>query len=99
MRSRRIPIRTCIGCRQERPKREMTRVVRSADGSVAVDPTGKRSGRGTYICPNATCWRNALRRGSLGRALKAEISEADRAALEQAATEFDVRETPASANS
>jgi predicted RNA-binding protein YlxR (DUF448 family) len=50
-----VPMRTCAACRQVRTKRSMTRVVRSADGSVAVDPTGKAAGRGTYVCDDPAC--------------------------------------------
>ena len=49
------PERTCAVCRTVHPKRSMTRVVRRADGSVAVDPSGKAAGRGTYVCDQATC--------------------------------------------
>jgi predicted RNA-binding protein YlxR (DUF448 family) len=48
-------MRTCAACRQVLPKRSMTRVVRAADGSITVDPTGKAAGRGTYICHEAAC--------------------------------------------
>lgn len=84
MRQRHVPVRTCAGCRQARPKREMVRVVRAEDGSVNVDSTGKRNGRGTYLCPQSECWERALRSGSLARALKVSLQAADRAALEQA---------------
>ena len=50
-----IPMRTCAACRAVRPKRSMTRVVRIGDGSVALDPTGKAAGRGTYICEDTAC--------------------------------------------
>jgi predicted RNA-binding protein YlxR (DUF448 family) len=50
-----VPMRTCAVCRQVRPKRSMTRVVRGADGSVALDPSGKAAGRGTYICDDPAC--------------------------------------------
>jgi len=50
-----VPMRTCAVCRQVRPKRSMTRVVRSADTSVAIDPTGKAAGRGTYVCDDPAC--------------------------------------------
>lgn len=49
------PLRTCAVCRAVHPKRSMTRLVRRADGSVAVDPTGKAIGRGTYLCDQAAC--------------------------------------------
>ena len=50
-----VPMRTCAVCRQVKAKRSMTRVVRAADGSVALDPTGKAAGRGTYICDDPAC--------------------------------------------
>lgn len=87
MRPRHVPIRTCSGCRQERPKREMVRVVRSPDGAVSVDETGKRSGRGAYVCLSAECWAKALR-GSLAHQLKIEISSADQTQLERFAEQF-----------
>ncbi|MCC7370075.1 MAG: YlxR family protein [Chloroflexi bacterium] len=81
MPQRHIPQRTCVACRSERPKREMVRIVRAPDGAVSIDPTGKRSGRGAYLCLRASCWHTALKRHALDRALKTELSEADRAAL------------------
>ncbi len=59
----------------------MVRVVRSADGPVEVDPTGKKSGRGAYLCRVADCWKLALRKGALDRALKTEMSAAEREGL------------------
>lgn len=51
----RVPLRTCAACRQVRPKRGLTRVVRNADGSVALDLSGKAAGRGTYVCDDPAC--------------------------------------------
>lgn len=82
MKPRHVPMRTCAGCREERPKRDMVRVVRGADGSVSPDPTGKRPGRGTYVCPRPECWTRALRTG-FAHSLKAEIAPGDRAELER----------------
>jgi uncharacterized protein len=72
-RPRHVPQRTCVACRQTSAKRQLVRVVRGVDGSVAIDPTGKRSGRGAYVCDSAECWQAALKRGILVRALKIEI--------------------------
>lgn len=79
---RHVPERTCIACREARPKRELVRVVRRLDGAVVVDPTGKLSGRGAYLCRRQACWQQGLRRDALGRALKTTVGPADRAALE-----------------
>src|SRR4051794_41529985 len=81
MPQRRIPERTCVACRSQRPKREMVRVVRAPDGTVGVDLTGKRSGRGAYLCLQPGCWQTALKRHALDKALKTELSVADREAL------------------
>jgi uncharacterized protein len=62
-------------------KRQMVRVVRDISGKVAVDPTGKRSGRGAYLCEKSECWERAIQRSSLNRALKTEVSADDREAL------------------
>jgi uncharacterized protein len=77
-RPRHVPQRTCVACRQTSAKRQLVRVVRGVDGSVAIDPTGKRSGRGAYLCDSAECWQAALKRGILVRALKIDtMPEAD----------------------
>ena len=77
-RPRHIPQRTCVACRQTGAKRQLVRVVRAPDGSVTIDPSGKKSGRGAYLCDSPECWQAALKRGVLPRALKLEIiPEAD----------------------
>ena len=77
-RPRHIPERTCVACRETNAKRELVRVVRAPDGSVTIDPSGKKSGRGAYLCNRAPCWQAGLKRGVLPRALKLEtIAEAD----------------------
>ena len=81
-RRRHIPTRTCIACRESRPKRELVRVVRTPEGSVVVDLTGKKAGRGAYVCRRRNCWERALKKGALEAALKTSISAADRALLE-----------------
>jgi predicted RNA-binding protein YlxR (DUF448 family) len=80
-RRKHVPLRTCIACHEQRPKRELLRVVRTPEGSVDIDPTGKRSGRGAYVCAKAQCWQVALDRGKLERALKCQISDQDVAGL------------------
>jgi len=79
---RHIPQRTCISCRQARPKRELIRVVRTPGGHVELDATGKKSGRGAYLCARRSCWGPALERGGLEREFKVTLLEEDRAALE-----------------
>ena len=64
-----------------RPKRELMRVVRTPDGSVEVDPSGKRSGRGAYLCQQKSCWEKALKRHSLDHALKVTLDDQTTATL------------------
>ncbi|HET7142555.1 MAG TPA: YlxR family protein [Anaerolineales bacterium] len=75
-----IPQRTCVGCREQLPKRQMVRIVRTGDG-VRVDPTGKLAGRGAYLHDQRDCWERGMR-GALAHALKAELTAEDRAQLE-----------------
>jgi uncharacterized protein len=75
---RHIPERTCAACRVQRAKRELVRVVRTADQAVLVDPTGKHPGRGAYLCRDPRCWQTALRRNVLSGALKTELRTEDR---------------------
>jgi predicted RNA-binding protein YlxR (DUF448 family) len=78
-RPRHVPQRTCVACRQTDAKRGLVRIVRTApDGHVTIDPTGKLSGRGAYLCNSAECWQTALKRGHVTRALKIDtIAEDD----------------------
>jgi predicted RNA-binding protein YlxR (DUF448 family) len=71
---RKIPQRTCIGCRTVRPKRDLIRIVRTPAGEILLDPTGKQSGRGAYLCPDTACMEQALRKKQLERALEAAIT-------------------------
>ncbi|MBX5490972.1 MAG: YlxR family protein [Chloroflexi bacterium] len=80
-RQRHVPIRTCVGCRQERPKRELVRVVRTPTGEITIDLTGKAAGRGAYLCRAADCWTAALKRDALARALRTTLTPEDREAL------------------
>jgi len=78
-RAKRIPQRTCVGCRTVNPKRTLMRLVRTPEG-VIYDPGGKASGRGAYLHNSRACWEQALK-GALGQALKTEISADDRLKL------------------
>ncbi|MGO8946454.1 MAG: RNase P modulator RnpM [Ktedonobacterales bacterium] len=79
---RHVPQRTCIVCKQVRPKRELIRVVRTPEGHVEVDATGKKSGRGAYLCARRSCWEPALKRGKLEQEFEVTLAAEDRAALE-----------------
>lgn len=72
---KKIPLRQCLGCREMKPKRELVRVVRSPEGEVSVDLTGKKNGRGAYVCRDAECLKKAIRSRALARALEAQIPD------------------------
>jgi len=73
-REKKIPERRCVGCQGTFPKKELIRVVRSPEGEISIDFTGKKSGRGAYICKNEACFRKARKSGVIQRALECEIS-------------------------
>ena len=72
---KKTPERLCIGCQTVHPKKELVRVVRSPENEVSVDLTGKKSGRGAYICRSADCLKKALKGDRLQRALSCTVSE------------------------
>jgi predicted RNA-binding protein YlxR (DUF448 family) len=82
-RQKHIPQRTCVACKQTRPKRELIRVVRAPDGHITLDPTSKKSGRGAYVCARRSCWDIALKKGKLEREFETTLALEDRAALEE----------------
>jgi uncharacterized protein len=77
-----VPLRTCIACRDTKPKRSLVRVVLVPEQGLVVDATGKLNGRGAYLCRQRSCWDQALRRGALARALKARLTPEDLSVLE-----------------
>ena len=74
-RQKKIPVRRCVGCNAQRPKRELVRIVRSPDGQIGVDLTGKKSGRGAYLCPAAECLAKARKTKALERAFSAPLPD------------------------
>jgi uncharacterized protein len=77
-----IPMRTCIACRESKPKRELLRVVRTPDEHVLLDATGKKAGRGAYLCARLSCWESALKRKRLEQEFEVALSPEDRASLD-----------------
>jgi uncharacterized protein len=82
-----IPQRTCVVCHQTTAKRGLTRIVRTTDEagmhSVHVDPTGKRNGRGAYLCDQAACWKRAIDSDVLAKALRTTLTDEDRQRLKE----------------
>jgi len=76
-----IPSRTCVACSRVRPKRELIRLVRISGGSVEVDASGKKAGRGAYLCQSPECWETGLKGNRLERALRTTLSQGNRKQL------------------
>jgi predicted RNA-binding protein YlxR (DUF448 family) len=76
MKPRKLPLRTCIGCQEQKNKRELVRIVRTPEGIVELDQTGKKAGRGTYICKRRSCLDAAVKGKRIERSLKHPVSPA-----------------------
>ena len=75
MKTRKIPMRKCMGCQEMKSKKELIRIVRTPEGEIVIDKIGKKSGRGAYICPQMECLEKAIRHKAIEHALETEISE------------------------
>lgn len=71
---KKTPLRMCVGCREMKPKKELLRVVRTPEDEIVIDFTGKKSGRGAYVCPNEACLKKAGKQKALDRALERTVS-------------------------
>lgn len=74
MRVKKIPMRMCVGCQEMKPKKELIRIVRTPESSIEIDTTGKRSGRGAYICPQGPCLEKAVKGKRLEKAFQQAVS-------------------------
>ena len=81
MKEKKIPMRMCVGCREMKPKRELLRVVKSPEGAVSIDVTGRKPGRGAYVCKSAECLEKAIRHRQLERAFECALTEETKEAL------------------
>ena len=75
MQTKKIPVRMCSGCGQHFPKKDLVRVVRSPEGELSMDLTGRKPGRGAYLCPKVECLRKARKAKRLERSLACQIPE------------------------
>ena len=76
-------MRLCLGCGEMKPKRELNRVVKAPDGEISLDTTGKKSGRGAYICPEPGCMEKAQKAGRLERTFSCRVEKDVYDALQQ----------------
>lgn len=71
--NKKMPVRRCVGCQEMKLKKEMIRVIRNAEGEFMLDATGKKNGRGAYICPDPDCLAKAIRNKGLERSFRQSI--------------------------
>ena len=79
--SKHLPQRTCIACRQIKEKKALIRLVRAENGAAEVDISGKKPGRGAYLCPKKVCWELVLKKNRLEYALRTKLSDDNRQIL------------------
>ena len=84
---KKIPMRMCLGCGEMKPKRELIRAVKSPEGEISMDLTGKKSGRGAYICRSSECFRKARKARRFEKAFSCQISEQVYDAMEKELSE------------
>ena len=75
MKTRKVPMRMCVGCREMKPKKELIRVVKSPEGAISLDFRGKAPGRGAYLCPDGVCLKKAMKSKALERAFELTIPQ------------------------
>jgi predicted RNA-binding protein YlxR (DUF448 family) len=83
MKSKHLPQRTCIACRQIKEKKALIRLVSTENGTAEIDVFGKKPGRGAYLCPKKTCWELALRKNRLDYALRTKLHDDNRQTLRE----------------
>lgn len=83
MQNKKIPLRKCTGCGEMKPKKELVRVVKTPEGEISLDPTGKMNGRGAYICKNAECLKKAHKSNRIEKALSCTVPDEIYNKLEQ----------------
>ena len=86
---KKIPQRQCIGCGEMKSKREMIRVIKTNEEQIFIDATGKKNGRGAYICPNLSCLNKAIKNKGLERSFKMSIPSEVYEQLKKEMTELD----------
>jgi len=94
MKPKKIPMRMCVGCREMKDKKTLIRVVRSPEGEVSMDQTGKKAGRGAYVCRDQECLKRAIKQHQLERQLQVTLTEEVAEWLKQEMTRLKADEDP-----
>lgn len=87
--TKKVPMRQCTGCREMKSKREMIRVIRTAENEICIDATGRKNGRGAYICQSMQCLKQAIKSRGLERSLKTAIPDLVYQQLEEEMSQID----------
>ncbi|GLC81959.1 RNase P modulator RnpM [Lacrimispora brassicae] len=88
MSTKKIPLRQCIGCGEMKNKKEMIRILRTSEDEILLDATGRKNGRGAYICPSMECFKKAVKSKGLERSFKMAIPKEVYEALEKEMEQF-----------
>lgn len=89
--NKKIPMRQCVGCREMKPKKELIRIIRTMENEILVDATGKKNGRGAYLCPRQECFDAAVKNKGLERSLKTAVPKEIYGEFEKEMGNFDTR--------
>lgn len=89
MANKKIPMRKCVGCQEMKEKKSLIRVVKTAEGDIILDDTGKKNGRGAYICKSLECFKKAKKTKTLERSLGVSVSEQVYEELEKEMNQID----------
>ena len=81
--NKKVPMRKCVGCQEMKSKKEMIRVIRTSEGEFLLDATGRKNGRGAYLCPNSDCLAKAVKNKGMERSFKQAIPKEVYEALEK----------------
>lgn len=73
--AKKLPMRQCVGCNEMKNKKELIRVIKTPEGEILMDATGKKNGRGAYVCKTSDCLKKAIKNKGLERSLKVQIPE------------------------
>ncbi len=89
--NKKVPMRKCVGCQEMKSKKEMIRIIRTAENEFVLDATGKKNGRGAYLCPDRECLEKAVKNRGLERSFKQSIPDGVYESLEKEMMEIDPR--------
>lgn len=88
---KRVPLRKCTGCQEMKSKKEMLRILRTSEGEIILDATGRKNGRGAYVCCSMACFEKAVKNKGLERSLKVKVPEETYESLKKEIEAFEKR--------